>query len=198
MDLSDQRTQIILVVCVGMIFGLYAWFTWLYTPKKEEIRTLETEISQLQDEIQNLQREADQLPDVEARLAVAQAEWAETLKSFPTESKEEEVLGNLSDSEYTAGLFITRIEKGLRRPRELYIEEDWNLTLVGRYSQLGRFISEIASKERRMSVSRMKLTHPSATEGGGGPPGAGSEGAGHAPQEDEVIISLTVTAYVVR
>jgi len=192
-DLSDQRTQIILVIVLAVLGGLYAWFTYLYTPKKEMVDELTTEISTLEDEISVLQIVADRSDDVLAELQAEQARWTEVLRSFPTSSREEQVLATLSAAEKTSGVYLLEYSGGERRGRPLYFEEDYTLRILGQYHELGRFISELASAERRMAVRRMQIQHPSAAEQSGG-----GANAGPTPTEDELIINLVVTTYVVR
>ncbi|GEM_PF-2045185 len=196
MDLSDQRTQIILVIVLAVLGGVYAWFTYIYGPKKDLVDELEAEISTLNDEIRVAQIKADQADDALAALQAAQARWAEVLRSFPTESREEQVLSTLSAAEAVAEVFVTDFQGGERRRRPLYFEEDYTIRLLGRYHELGRFISEIASAQRRMTVNRMQISHPSVAEESGGGRGGGSTGP--PPTENELIINLVVTTYVVR
>jgi len=189
-DLSDQRTQIILLAVLGGLGVLYGWFTYIYSPRAATITELEQQVGTLRGEIRTLEVKVRQLPEAEAQLAEAQALWEETLTSFPTEPREEEVLSTMSISEQSSGVFIRSVNKGPSRTRPLYIEQDYQLDMVGEYHELGRFIEDLASKPRRMSVQRIQLLHPSAQEGG--------SDAGPSPQEDEVIIRCTVTTYVVR
>ena len=85
--------------------------------------------------------------------------------------------------------------KGPSRTRPLYIEQDYIVNMLGHYQELGRFIAELAARPRRISVERMKLTHPDALDAAGtGAPGAGSFVA----QEEEVVIQCTITTYIVR
>ena len=197
MDLSDQKTQIMLLVVVGAIVGVYVWFSYLYSPRQTRINELEGQRTELTNEIQQLQLQAARLQRVEAQLNETRQRWNQILISFPTEPKEEEIFGNLTASEQAAGLFIKQVEKGNRRARPLYIEQDYIVSMLGRSQELGRFIADLASKPRRISVERMKLTHPSALAGAGG--GGGPAGAvGPQAQEDEVVITCTITTYIVR
>ena len=127
-----------------------------------------------------------------ANLADAQRQWAATLTQFPTEMKEDEVLNNIFSAERTSQLYFSGFTPGERRTQELYIEQDYQIRLLGEYRQLGRYIAELASMPRRMSVSRMQITHP-AIDGS-----AGGAAAGPLPTEDEIIIRLTITTYIVR
>ncbi len=195
MDLSDQKTQITLLIVAGAIGALYLWFTYLYTPRNDRINQLETDRNELQNEIATLQIEVAKLARVEAQRNETRARWNEVLVSFPTELKEEEVLTNFTASEVVSGIYISEWTKGASRTRPLYIEQDYIVTMLGHYQELGRFIAELASKPRRISVERMKLTHPDALAAAGGAgPGAG----GPAAQEDEVVITCTITTYIVR
>ncbi len=193
MDLSDQKTQIILVIVLAAAGAIYAWFTYIYTPKNENINLLQEEIATFEQEILTFQRTADQADEVAANLADAQRQWAATLTQFPTEMRENEILTNMALAEGNSNLFLTEFTPGERRVYELYIEQDYNIRLLGEFRQLGRYIADLASMPRRMSVSRMQITHPSAAEGAGG---GGS--AGPIPTDDEIIVQLIITAYIVR
>jgi len=194
MDLSDQKTQLMLLGVLGSVGLIYVWFTYLYSPKNETIGELSGQVTELTGEVQQLEAKVGRLAATESQLQALQAQWEETLRSFPTEPKEEEVFGNLSHSEVTSGVYITSITKGDRRVRELYIEEDYSLVLMGRYSQMGEFIKELASMPRRIMVNYMQLLHPSL----GGRAAGGDGGAGPPPQEDEVVIRCTITTFQVR
>ncbi|MFC1628801.1 type 4a pilus biogenesis protein PilO [Gemmatimonadota bacterium] len=191
-DLSDQKTQLILVIVLAAAGALYAWFTYIYTPKNEAIVELQTEIETFENEIQRFQIEANQAGEVEAQLAEAQRQWTMILTQFPTEMREDEILANMTSAEGTSNLFLVEFTRGDRRTQELYIEQDYNIRLLGEFRRLGSYIADLASMPRRMSVSRMQITHPSAAAGAGG----GS--AGPIPTDDEIIIQLIITTYIVR
>ena len=195
MDLSDQKTQLMLLGVLGFLGLIYVWFTYILTPKNEIIGELEGQVTELSSEIQRLDLKVRRLPRTEAQLETLQVQWEEILLSFPTQPKEEEVLSNLTLSEQSSGLYITGFLKGSRRVRELYVEEDYTVNMIGRYNQLESFIRKLASLPRRMAVSYMQLVHPSASTGG-----AGSIGGvgGQPPQEDEVVIRCTITTFQVR
>ena len=193
MDLSDQKTQIILVIVLGIAGLVYAWYTYLYTPRKEDITTLTEEITTFEGEIATFQLLANRRSEVEAQLAAAQAQWSEILLQFPTEAREQEILANMSVAEEASRLYPISFDRGERRVQDLYIEQDYSIRLLGEYSQIGRYIATLAGQPRRMSIARMQITHPTATEGG-----AGGTSAGPLPTEEEVFITLTVTSYVVR
>jgi len=192
-DLSDQKTQIILVIVLGVAGLVYAWYTYLFTPRKEDIVTLNDEITAFEGEIASFQRLVDRRAEVEAQLAATQQQWAEILLQFPTEAKEEEILSNMSVAEETSRLYPISFERGNRRVQELYIEQDYTIRLLGEYTNVGRYIATLAGQPRRMSIARMQITHPAATEGA-----AGGTSTGPLPTEEEVFITLTVTSYVVR
>jgi len=190
-DFSDQKTQIILVIILAVAGGIYAWFTYIYSPKNVEIVAFQAEIETFENDIQRFQFTANQADEVAANLADAQRRWAAILTEFPTEIREDEILSNMSLAEGNSKLFLTNFTPGERRAHELYIEQDYNIRLLGEFQQLGRYIADLASMPRRMSVARMQITHPSAAEGGGG-------GAGPIPTNDEIIIRLIITTYIVH
>jgi Tfp pilus assembly protein PilO len=196
MDLSDQKTQVMLLVVLGVLGAVYAWFTYIYTPNSDRINELEGEKTTLEQDIATLEIEVAKLPRVERQLNEVRDQWNQTLLSFPTEPREEEVIANITTSEQTAGLYVVGFTTGARRMRPLYIEQDYTVNMLGHYQELARFIASIASHRRRMSVERIRLQHPSASEGGAGIPGGGS--GGPSAQEDEVVIVCTVTTYIVR
>ncbi len=192
MDLSDQKTQIILVIVLGVAALVYAWYTYMYTPRKEEIDTLNVNIETLEQEIDLFQIEADQEEAVAVQLADARQRWSAVLLQFPTEAKEDELLANMSLAGEASRLYQIDFERGGRRVQELYIEQDYTIRLLGEYRNLGRYIAVLSGQPRRVSVARMRIAHPSAATGA-----SGGTSAGPLPTEEEVIITLTVTSYVV-
>ncbi len=195
MDLSDQKTQLMLLGVLAFLGLIYVWYTYILTPKNVAIVELEGQVTELSMEIQRLDLKVRRLPRTEAQLQTLQLQWEEILLSFPTQPKEEEVLSNLTLSEQISGLYITGFQKAGRRVRELYIEEDYTVNMIGRYYQLESFIRKLASLPRRMAVSFMQLVHPSVGTGGAGGIGGGG---GQSPQDDEVVIRCTITTFQVR
>jgi len=195
MDLSDQKTQLLLLGVLGFLGLIYVWYTYILEPKNVAIGELEGQVTELSGEIQRLEIKVRRLPGTEAQLETLQTRWEEILLSFPTQPKEEEVLDNLTLSEQSAGLYITSFLKAGRRVRDLYIEEDYTVSMIGRYNQLESFIRILASLPRRMAVNFMQLVHPSVGTGGAG--GIGGVG-GQPPQDDEVVIRCTITTFQVR
>jgi Tfp pilus assembly protein PilO len=192
-DLSDQKNQLMLLGIMGGLGLIYVWFTYMFEPRNTRISELDAQVKNLQGEIATLSTKAAILPRIQAQHAEVTARWDELITSFPSEPREEEVLGNVTSAQITAGLFITGFNKGESRRRELYTEQDYTVNLVGRYHELGVFIAQIAAKPRRMSIERIRLTHPSQREGGGG--GAGGEGP--RAREDELYIVCTLRTYMV-
>ena len=192
MDLSDQKTQIILVIALGVAGLVYAWFTYLYSPRKEEIETYNVNIENLEMEIARFQIEADQAEEVVVQMAAAQQRWSAILLQFPTEPKEAELHANMSLAGEASQLYQINFERGERRVQELYVEQDYSIRLLGEYRNLGRYIAVLSGQPRRVSVARMQIAHPSAAAGV-----SGGATAGPLPTAEEVIITLTVTSYVV-
>ncbi len=191
-DLSDQKNQLMLLGILGGLGLIYVWFTYLFEPRNARITELDGQIQTLTSEIGTLRFEVAQLPKVQAQHTELTARWDGLLTAFPSELREEEVLGNVTSAQSAAGLFITGFNKGESRRRELFTEQDYSVNLVGRYHELGVFIAQIAAKPRRMSIERMRLTHPSQREGGGGGGGVGPQA-----REDELYIVITLRTYMV-
>ncbi len=195
MDLSDQKTQMMLLGVLAFLALIYVWYTYILTPKNVAIGELEGQVTELSMEIQRLELKVRRLPRTEEQLQALQIQWEEVLLSFPTEPKEEEVLTNLTLSEQISGLYIISTQKAGRRVLDLHIEEDYTVNMIGRYYQMESFIRKLASLPRRMAVSYMQLVHPSVGTGGIG--SIGGMG-GQPPQDDEVVIRCTITTFQVR
>lgn len=195
MDLSDQKTQLMLLGVMGILGLIYVWFTYMFSPRNEQINELEAQVTELSGEVQQLEVKVRTLPRMEAQVQELQQRWEETLRSFPTESKEEEVLNNLTISEQTSGLYITEIERQGIRDMGLYVEEFYAVSMLGRFNDLDHFIRELVGMPRRMTVEYIQLSGPFAM----GSVGAAAGGAGAlSPEKDEVIISCMITTYRVK
>ena len=191
-DLSDQKNQLMLLGIMGGVGLLYVWFTYLDEPRAARIGELEEQLTALQSEIGTLRVEAAQLPRVQEQYTEVQGRWDQLLTSFPSQAREEEVLANVTSSQSRAGLFITSFNKGESRQRELYVEQDYNVNLVGRYHELGTFIAEIAAPTPPRRTTAPNRPPPPRPRAGGGPGGDGPQA-----REDELYIVCTLRTYTV-
>lgn len=107
---------------------------------------------QLRQSFVEKQKKAVNLPDYKKQLYQIEVSLQEMIKQLPTEEEVASLLIDISQTGLASGLEFRLFKPGAPVPRDFYSELPINIQVVGRYEELGLFVSGLASLPRIVTV----------------------------------------------
>ena len=107
---------------------------------------------QLRQSFAEKQKKAVNLPDYKKQLDQIEISLQEMIKQLPTEEEVASLLIDISQTGLASGLEFRLFKPGAPIPRDFYSELPINIQVVGRYEELGLFVSGLASLPRIVTV----------------------------------------------
>lgn len=157
--IPDGQTQrVALMVGLLALGGLYAFNEWVHTPRVQEIESLEARVSQLEDQNRRAQLIAARgEEDLEERLAAYQRHVHRLEELIPAGEEVPALLRSVALEAQRAGVVMDGVRPEPSRPGEFYTEESYQLTVVGDYHDVGRFLTAIASLPRIVTPVELEM-----------------------------------------
>ncbi len=143
---------------------------WVYLdtlPQITELEDSEKKELDLKAEFERKQNKANNLHDYEVQLTQIEAQLYEMIQQMPTKEEVASLLVDISQMGLSNGLEFKLFKPSISINKDFYSELPINLQVVGKYDQLGLFISGLASLPRIVTVHDINLIPYSATKIGG-------------------------------
>lgn len=157
---AEQHKRIALVVGLVALAGLYlAWEYW-YTPTSERIAQLETRVTQLQD--QNRRAEiiaARGGEELEERLALYEQHVQRLEQLIPAGEEVPALLNAIAMEAQRVRVRLDTWQPEPSEPGEFYSRESYEMSVIGEYHDVGRFLTAIASLPRIVTPVDLRLEY---------------------------------------
>jgi type IV pilus assembly protein PilO len=149
------KMAIILFTCVavvsaGVYFDTLDQLKTLDTAKQKE-QALKADFEVKQKKAVNLQDYQDQLKEIETLLD-------EMIRQMPTEEEVASLLVDISQTGLASGLQFKLFKPEASIVKDFYSELPINIQVIGKYEELGLFVSGLASLPRIVTLHDVKIT----------------------------------------
>lgn len=144
----------IIVSSLVVIANVY----YITVPQLDELEVLEREEETLKTSFESKQKKAVNLQDYRDQLAQIESSLGEMLKQMPTKAEVANLLVDISQTGLASGLEFKLFQPGAPVPKEFYSELPINIQVVGKYEELGLFVSGLASLPRIVTVHDVNIT----------------------------------------
>jgi type IV pilus assembly protein PilO len=155
------RVIIILLIC-GAVAGGSVYYDTL--DQLAELKSEEQQEQALRLSFETKHKKAVNLQDYRDQLAQIEDSLAEMIKQMPTKEEVANLLIDISQTGLASGLEFRLFKPGAAIPREFYSELPINIQVIGKYEELGLFISGVASLPRIVTVHDVNMA-PEGTAG---------------------------------
>lgn len=155
-----KAIAILLIALITCGIGVYL----LTVPQLEELDTLEKQEESLKTAFETKQKKAVNLQDYRDQLDQIEASLGEMLKQMPTKAEVASLLVDISQTGLASGLEFKLFQPSGEVNREFYSELPIAIQVVGKYEELGLFVSGLASLPRIVTVHDVVMT-PLGKEG---------------------------------
>lgn len=121
-------------------------------PQLDELEVLEKQEESLKSAFEVKQKKAVNLQDYRDQLDQIEASLGEMLKQMPTKAEVASLLVDISQTGLASGLEFKLFQPSAEINREFYSELPIGIQVVGKYEELGLFVSGLASLPRIVTV----------------------------------------------
>jgi len=140
----------VVVVSTGVYFVTLDQLKTLDTAEQKEL-TLKTDFEVKQKKAVNLQDYQDQLKQIEISLD-------KMIRQMPTEEEVASLLVDISQTGLASGLQFRLFKPEASIIKDFYSELPINVQVIGKYEELGLFVSGLASLPRIVTLHDVKIT----------------------------------------
>lgn len=149
--------KIIVIVIFALLTGA-AGVYFVTIPQLDELEALEKQEASLKSAFEVKQKKAINLQDYRDQLEQIEASLGDMLKQMPTKAEVASLLVDISQTGLASGLEFKLFQPGAEINREFYSELPISIQVIGKYEELGLFVSGLASLPRIVTVHDVQIT----------------------------------------
>ena len=155
---DDPKQRNSLIIGILALAAFYFFWSYVYSPQKTEVDEMAARLEQLDDQ-HNLARVIATRGGAELEQRVAQYErHVRALEQLvPTSEEVAALISNMATEARRAGVELAGISPEPEESVGFYTREAYELTVVGDYHNIGRFLAAIASLERIITPVDLEL-----------------------------------------
>jgi type IV pilus assembly protein PilO len=144
-------TIFLAIVVAGLLYVA------LVSDKVDMLNRVAAEEGSLKDEFRNKYHVAANLELFKAQMVEAETVFANQLRSLPNRHEIPGLLDEVTFIGTTSGLDFVKIKWQPEVVKEIYIELPIDMEIIGTYHQFGKFVSEVASLPRIVTLHDFKI-----------------------------------------
>lgn len=149
--------KIIASLLVSLIIASVGVY-YIILPQFDELEALEKEELTLKSTFEAKQKKAINLQDYRDQLAQIESSLDEMLKQMPTKAEVANLLVDISQTGLASGLEFKLFKPNAEVRKEFYSELPINIQVVGKYEELGLFVSGLAALPRIVTVHDVNMS----------------------------------------
>jgi type IV pilus assembly protein PilO len=153
-----QRKQV-LVLVAALIGGLiYAFYAYVATPRNEQIAEMETRLTTLETKNRRSRALAAARDQLQQQMEVTERQLVLFERFIPQSEEVPELLDAISSQAQLTGVRLARMRPQASEPGEYYTKHTWELSVLGEYHDVGRYLARIASLPRIIKPTRVQMS----------------------------------------
>ncbi len=145
----------VVIICILVIGADYYFIT---IDQLAELEAVEAEEQKLKRAFEIKQKKAVNLQEYRDQLKQIEMSLGEMIKQMPTKAEVANLLVDISQTGLASGLEFKLFKPGGEINKEFYSELPINIEVVGRYEELGLFVSGLASLPRIVTVHNVSMS----------------------------------------
>lgn len=145
----------VLIIC-SFVAG--AWIYYDTMDQLTELEGFENKEQELRLTFENKQKKAVNLQDYRDQLQQIETSLGEMLRQMPTKAKVASLLVDISQTGLASGLEFRLFKPAGEIRKEFYSELPINIQVIGKFEELGLFVSGLASLPRIVTVHNVNIT----------------------------------------
>jgi len=169
-----MRIVVLVALYLALLVGGYLF---IISDQRDQYSQLQDKEVKLKSDFENKALEAANLDVYKKQLEDMQTSFGTMLRQLPGQTEIPSLLQDISQAAQVDGLKQDLFRPGNETPRDFYSEKPIDLTLEGNYHQFGKFVSDVATLPRIVTLHNINI-RPNGPSGG-----------------DNLIMTLTAKTY---
>ena len=145
---------VVLVSILVTVAGVY----YITIDQLNELEQLENKEQELKKSFEKKQKKAVNLPEYKEQLKQIEASLGEMIKQMPTKAEVANLLIDISQTGLASGLEFRLFKPAVAIRKDFYSELPISIKVVGKYEELGLFVSGLASLPRIVTVHNVTIS----------------------------------------
>jgi len=172
MDLKSPALQKLLlaILLAGGALGVF-YFTHLvpfgFMNSNEKLAALKGDYERKSSELARARASVADLPRFEAEYEQLHQRWELASELLPTDRQLSTLLRKITLAGQQTGITFTLFRPSAMQPSDFHTEMPINVAVTGDYHAVGSFLAELANMRRIVTVTNLKLTTNTKTDGTG-------------------------------
>ncbi len=158
------KAAMIAVIC-ALVFGAGVYYDTL--DQLAALDAAEKKELELKQSFETKQKKSINLQDYQDQLTQIETELADMIRQMPTEEEVASLLIDISQTGLASGLEFRLFKPGAPIRKDFYSELPISIEVIGKYEELGLFVSGLASLPRIVTVHDVHIV-PEGKDGGKG------------------------------
>lgn len=158
------KAATIALVC-ALVFGAGVYYDTM--DQLAELEALEQKEAELKQSFESKQKKAINLPDYQEQLEQIEVELKQMIRQMPTQEEVASLLIDISQTGLASGLEFRLFKPEAPVRKDFYSELPIKIEVIGKYEELGLFVSGLASLPRIVTVHDVNII-PEDKDGKGG------------------------------
>ncbi|MGZ5006511.1 MAG: type 4a pilus biogenesis protein PilO [Methylobacter sp.] len=158
------KAAAIALICV-LVFGAGIYYDTL--DQLAALDASEKKEQELKQSFETKQKKSINLPDYQSQLAQIESELEDMIRQMPTKEEVASLLIDISQTGLASGLEFRLFKPGAPVRKDFYSELPISIEVIGKYEELGLFVSGLASLPRIVTVHDVAII-PESKDGKAG------------------------------
>ena len=152
------RKQALFLMLVVVVAVWWAVRTMVFAPRADEIAITQQQVDELSLSNRRARTAIARRDDLQARMAMMERQLRIFEEFIPESEEVPELLDAISHEATLTGIEQTRIRPQAAEAGEFYTKQMWELTVLGEYHDIGRYLARIASLPRIIKPANVQLS----------------------------------------
>ncbi|OVE77256.1 hypothetical protein BVX98_03200 [bacterium F11] len=153
---KEQQVMLVIVVCI--IGGIYFYWAKLLKPTRETINTREQKLAGLVKKIEQAEMQSRRLPALRNELEKLQTELSSLEKQLPRDKDLPNIIRTLTTEAIRENLEFSNVNPGKPAGQQYFEIIPFNISFEGSIHGLARFLASLGQQERIFKASNITLS----------------------------------------
>lgn len=158
LNFKDQKIQIMIFIIILGLGGSLAWYYMVYAVKQVTLSNLQSTEQTKQNELNSILAMKPQLNKLREDIARANARLDSLKSIFPDHKEIPRLIQDITKVAVAAGIETKKFSPLPDVEREYYIENRYDIAIVGGYHQVATFFSYLANMQLLVNLSDVNIT----------------------------------------